>query len=379
MAIRIRSGSRKKRYEVYWNNPFTGKRQSLYFSTEPEAEKEDALIKYRLKYEREWFVPESDDGATRKDKVNEPLESVYYMYLKERQFSKKSLHWQLTSMKVALSVFGNVPIGEITKQHIEKIKTFLSETGIKGTTVRGRLSVLRTVLRWAYRNGYLTRVPDMPEMPPADYEHIVPPTVEELERILAVSPPHLQRVIILGSQLGVRVGPSELFRLTWQDVDLARRVVRVPNAQKGAKTSWREVPIRNSLHAVFSEWKRIDLESGATVVVNWKGKPVQNVKTAWRTALEKAGVRRMRRYDLRHAFATEGMAVGIDPGTMASLMGHSSPLMLMKHYQHVMTKQKVAAVESLPHVDFAASLLKGNVTECVQRHVSKGKGATDKL
>ena len=70
MAIRIRSGSRKKRYEVYWNNPFTGKRQSLYFSTEPEAEKEDALIKYRLKYEREWFVPESDDGATRKDKVN---------------------------------------------------------------------------------------------------------------------------------------------------------------------------------------------------------------------------------------------------------------------------------------------------------------------
>ncbi len=379
MAIRIRSGSRKKRYEVYWNNPFTGKRQSLYFSTEPEAEKEDALIKYRLKYEREWFVPESDDEAIGKDKVNEPLESVYYMYLKERQFSKKSLHWQLTSMKVALNVFGNVPIGEITKQHIEKIKAFLSETGIKGTTVRGRLSVLRTVLRWAYRNGYLTRVPDMPDMPPADYEHIVPPTVEELERILAVSPPHLQRVIILGSQLGVRVGPSELFRLTWQDVDLARRVVRVPNAQKGAKTSWREVPIRNSLHAVFSEWKRIDLESGATFVVNWKGKPVQNVKTAWRTALEKACVRRMRRYDLRHAFATEGMAVGIDPGTMASLMGHSSPLMLMKHYQHVMTKQKVAAVESLPDVDFAASLLKGNVTECVQEHVSKGKGATDKL
>lgn len=88
MAIRIRSGSRKKRYEVYWNNPFTGKRQSLYFSTEPEAEKEDALIKYRLKYEREWFVPESDDEAIGKDKVNEPLESVYYMYLKERQFPK---------------------------------------------------------------------------------------------------------------------------------------------------------------------------------------------------------------------------------------------------------------------------------------------------
>ena len=42
MAIRQRKG-RKKPWEVYWNNPFTLKRESLYVETEEEAKKQDAL------------------------------------------------------------------------------------------------------------------------------------------------------------------------------------------------------------------------------------------------------------------------------------------------------------------------------------------------
>ena len=42
MAIRQRVG-RKKPWEVYWNNPFTLKRESLYVETEEEAKKQDAL------------------------------------------------------------------------------------------------------------------------------------------------------------------------------------------------------------------------------------------------------------------------------------------------------------------------------------------------
>ena len=41
MAIRQRKG-RKKPWEVYWNNPFTLKRESLYVETEEEAKKQDA-------------------------------------------------------------------------------------------------------------------------------------------------------------------------------------------------------------------------------------------------------------------------------------------------------------------------------------------------
>ncbi|GAB1254497.1 hypothetical protein Defa_19840 [Desulfovibrio sp. TH_2024_36128] len=52
MAIRYRQG-RASPWQCYWNNPFTGKRESESFVTQPEAEKHDSLIKHRLRFERE--------------------------------------------------------------------------------------------------------------------------------------------------------------------------------------------------------------------------------------------------------------------------------------------------------------------------------------
>ena len=75
------------------------------------------------------------------------------------------------------------------------------------------------------------------------------------------------------------------------------------------------------------------------------------MKRSWQTALKRAGItRRIRPYDLRHAFGTELVAAGADIGTVARLMGHSSPTMLLNHYQFVMDKQKIGAIESLPDV-----------------------------
>ncbi len=42
------------------------------------------------------------------------------------------------------------------------------------------------------------------------------------------------------------------------------------------------------------------------------------------------------------------IATDVDVGTVAKLMGHRSPLMVLKHYQHVRDSQKRAAVEALP-------------------------------
>lgn len=44
------------------------------------------------------------------------------------------------------------------------------------------------------------------------------------------------------------------------------------------------------------------------------------------------------------------VAAGVDVGTVAKLMGHSSPIMLLNHYQYVMDQQKRAAVQAIPDV-----------------------------
>ena len=163
------------------------------------------------------------------------------------------------------------------------------------------------------------------------------------------APPHIRRVIILGAYCGVRIGACELLHLTWADVDLQKRVLRVHGSHKNENAPYREVPIREKLVAIFAEWQREDLSAGSEYLISYEGKPIRSIKTAWQTMLKNAGItRRIRPYDLRHAFGTELVAAGTDIGTVAKLMGHSSPAMLLKHYQYVLDRQKIEAVEKLP-------------------------------
>lgn len=64
--------------------------------------------------------------------------------------------------------------------------------------------------------------------------------------------------------------------------------------------------------------------------------------------------RRIRPYDLRHAFVTEAIAAGVDIGTVGKLVGHANLTMILKHYQHVLSSQKRAAVEAIPEPQYVA-------------------------
>ncbi len=215
-------------------------------------------------------------------------------------------------------------------------------------TVHDRLSCFRTIMYYAVRKGYREQV-IFPKIPGAHYKRFVPPSAEELSELFEAAQPHLQRVIVLGAFMGVRVGECELYKLTWDDVDLKQHILRVRGSRKNEDAPWREVPIRDDLVPLFEAWQSEDLASGNTYLVHYRGKPVKAVKRVWSTALKKAGITRyVRPYDLRHTFGTQLVAAGVDIGTVAHLMGHSTPAMLLKHYQYVLDTQKKNAVESLP-------------------------------
>lgn len=346
MAIRERKG-RASPWQTYWNNPLTGKRECANFATRQEAEKHDSLIKHRIRFDRESFRGSEEEQEPTQEVT---LESCYLAYLNEKQFTRDSLAWQIGAMRYPLKKIGLLPVTAITRQHLEQIKAEMLSMTVKPATIRGRLSVLRTVLRWCAAQGYMDPVA-FPKLPPAHYEKFVPPTPAELEAIMAVAAPHIVRTVVLGAQCGVRVGPSELFVLTWDDVDLARGVLRVHGAKKNPNVPWREVPIRESLLPLFQQWRQEDFADGVLYLIHHKGKPVESIKRAWMQALRRAGItRRIRPYDLRHAFATELIAGGVDIGTVAKLMGHSSPAMILMHYQYIMDGQKRAAVEALPEL-----------------------------
>lgn len=353
MAIRHREG-RKKPWEVYWNNPFTLKRESLYVETEEEAKKQDALKKYQLRYERDLFRKEESGEP----KIRHTIESAYYLYLKEKSFKKKWLRAHICTMKRVLRVFPGIPLHELSAGDLKTLKEHLMRSGLKGTTIKKTFSVLRAVLQWSVDEKMMEVVPPFPTLPKADYEKFVPPTQEELAAMLPNAPEHVRRVILLGAQCGMRVGPSELFRLQWKHVDIQNQVIHVPSAEKNVHEQWRDVPIRNDLLPLMLRWLKDDSEKSVEWVIHFAGRPVESIKRAWEATLRRAGItRKIRPYDLRHAFATEALAAGVDIGTVAKLMGHRSPTMILEHYQYVMNRQKRAAVESLPSIRHVAETM----------------------
>ena len=90
---------------------------------------------------------------------------------------------------------------------------------------------------------------------------------------------------------------------------------------------------------------------------------MQSTKRAWATALRRAGItRKIRPYDLRHAFATEAIASGADVGTVAQIM-ENNPKVLLDHYQHVVDARKRSVVEALPDIpDYGKNLRQTDIS-----------------
>lgn len=354
MAIRIREG-RNKPFQVYWRNPMTEKLESKSFAKKEEAEKFDALTKYQLKYERDEFRPED---LTQPEPEIQTLESILYLYLRDRKLKKENLERCLFAIQGILDKYGDTEIEKVDKQLLVEMQKASIVAGNKGSTVQRKVGIIKAALNWAHRNGFIQSLPVFPASPKSEPARYIPPTQEEIGKIYKAASPHLQRVILLGFMFGLRVGPCELLKLKWSDVDLPGAVIRVPNAQKGIGVPWREVPIPSNLNQFFTKWRQEDEGLGIEYVVHYNGKPVKHVKTSWQRALKKAGIaRHIRPYDLRHAFATEAIASGADYGTVASLMGHKSPVMVMRHYQHVKNQQKVKTMEKLVQPELVAALV----------------------
>ena len=133
-------------------------------------------------------------------------------------------------------------------------------------------------------------------------------------------------------------------------MDLTHGVISMPNANKGSKLKKRDIPIRKDLLPTLARWQHQDAD--CQYVINWSGKPVQKIAAAWKTALQKSGIRSIRPYDLRHAYATYSIRSGVDIKTSAEIMGHENARMILEVYEHVDWAQKVRAIENMP--DFFA-------------------------
>lgn len=147
---------------------------------------------------------------------------------------------------------------------------------------------------------------------------------------------------------------QELFRLYDDEVDLVEGMVYLgnynPNRTKtGANRSFplseRATQALQSLRTHWMthkgpQWSGFYFENPKT------GKPITSVKTAWKGICRRAGITDLHFHDLRHTFATWGLAAGVDETTLMSITGHKHPSSF-KRYAHATKQSQASAVRKL--------------------------------
>lgn len=252
-----------------------------------------------------------------------------------------------------LPALGKCTAMAITHEMLDTFVAARKKEGVKNTTIHRDLSDVRAILNWAAKRGLIASSPMVGyEMPRRDDAVILPPTHEEAMAIIDNAAPHLVRAILISYYCGLRPGAVELLGLKWQDFDLINRQVFVQSAKKGGLKS-RNIPIQDDgFLGQLKEWWKQDRgakKKPGDHVITYNGAPIKSIKTAWKAAKIRAGItRRIRPYDIRHAFATALLDNGGDLKTVSQMMGHKSIQQTVDTYQHTSKALQQSTISKLP-------------------------------
>jgi integrase len=239
---------------------------------------------------------------------------------------------------VLVDYFGSMKVRGITLGEIERFKAARLATPTQSggdrsiATVNREVEVLRSMMRYARNNEWIDSSPFENASTPIiskahEQQRVRVLSRDEESRILKACAddtprPHLRPLVIAAIDSGCRAG--ELLKMTWGDVDLRARVIRLrPLTTKSLKS--REVPISNRL-AIELERLRNDASDDALVF------GIKNFQRGWRALCKAAGIEeRLTFHDLRHSFATRLVQAGFPLAEIARLLGHSTLQMTFRY------------------------------------------------
>ena len=148
----------------------------------------------------------------------------------------------------------------------------------------------------------------------------------------------------------VRRGNSGAYHFEEPKTPKSRRTIPLPASLVGALSAHRHTQLaaRLKLGAV---WTDLDL-----IFCSEIGTPLDPHNIAsrhFKPALKRAGLPDMRLYDLRHTCATLLLSAGENPKVVAERLGHSTIILTLDTYTHVLPDMQQAASDKLEKMLFA--------------------------
>jgi integrase len=216
-----------------------------------------------------------------------------------------------------VEALGEAVVADLTPQRQRELIRQLGATGRGPSTVARIMSVLRAALNLAWKNQELATPPPFIFAPKAAPARERVATVAELAKLWdAAEDDYLRMWLILALATGARRGA--ILELHRDQCDTNKRLIRLLPHGRSQDARKRRPVVRMAEHLV--PWIE-SVEAGP--LVTYRGRPLDNIKAAWRRAIARAELPAdLTPNVIRHSIATRLREAGVDEAECAAFLGH---------------------------------------------------------
>ena len=229
-------------------------------------------------------------------------------------------------------------IPELTVHDIDRLRSRLEKAGKSPQTVKHVLTLIKRLLNFALRKGYVEAIPgtlhiSMPTVDNKVTENLTPEQARKLLQALDEEPDQtLASLVRLALFTGMRRGA--ILNLQWQDVDFERGFITL-RGEVAKKGKTETIPMNEQARAILSSVPQT--RSPYVFPGRYDDKPRGNITPFLKRIKRKAGLPESFRplHGLRHSFASWLASSGqVSMYELQKLLTHSSPQMTQR-YAHL--------------------------------------------
>lgn len=382
-GVRVRANTGTKTFIAMYRVEGSGKQRMLTLAAVGKMTVEEARKKAKIAVGK--AVSGEDVAAERQAKKAEPtVAELCDKYLDEGVAHKKASTLAGDRGRIERHIkplLGKMKLGDVTRRDVERFMREVTD-GKSAVVEEGRLIVkggksaatrtvrlLGGIFTFAVDRGYIETNPRLGVKLPEDGASERFLTANEFARLgevlvqaetvglpwitddakkskhLPTNPedrrspvdPSAVAAIRLLMLTGCRL--REILNLRWQEVDMQRGILNLPDSKTGAKKVILGQAALDVLRALYPD------RAGQCVIAGADpDKPRSDLKRPWERITLAAGLDGLRLHDLRHSFASAAAEAGFDLLVIGKMLGHASTATTAR-YAHVVEASRARAAD----------------------------------
>lgn len=286
----------------------------------------------------------------------------------KKQYVKKSTYaaYQLLVQNHILPTFGELK--EVKEEDVQQFALKKLDDGLSEKTIKDVIIVLKMILKYGVKNGYLDYVQIDVKFPSnqqkKDLDVLSKSDQKKFMNYLRDNFTFRNLGIFICLSTGMRIG--EICGLRWQDVDCDEGVIMVRHTlqriyiiEKNEKhtellldtpktsNSVRDIPMSSELLKVMKQFYKVVNEDYYVISNDINPIEPRTYRNYYKKLCKKLDMPELKFHGLRHSFATRCIEANGDYKTVSVLLGHSNISTTLNLYVHPNKEQKKKLINKM--------------------------------